>query len=241
MKSLDIIRKLGVNITDFYLVFSACLGSVYVTQSRFEQTITRGRQFKLNFKDCLIEFEDGDSYPMQYLGATNKDNIWNWGWNEKTEFSKDVFDFANQIKDFGEVHFADYAKLSTFKMNRDNFAHDLSSTICSMFGNSCFCEGKGENASLFVSVRDLPNEIFAPVTAKEFAQITMHALKLHKANHRLFVEAFLHWNNITYKYIDDVLIANFDLKTEVTFVKTDSDYAIKTIKVENPKNAELPS
>ncbi len=238
MKGLDVIRKLRVNIKDFYLVFSACLGSVYTTQSRFEQTVLKGRKFRLNLKESFLEFEDGEKLNIQYLGSSNKEGIWMWGWNEKTELPSNLFDFANQIKDFGEVHFTDYLKNAAFKMNKENFAQDLTSTVCAMFGNTCFLEGKGENGSLYVSVEGLPNEIFQPVSEKDFAQITMHALKNHKVNHRLFVEAFLSWNDINYSYKDEILFAEFENQVEIEFIKTEKDYNIKSIKVANPKPKE---
>ncbi|MFI3329511.1 MAG: hypothetical protein R3Y05_03355 [bacterium] len=234
MKGLDIIRKLGVDPKDFYLVYSACLGSIYAIQSRFEKDILKGRKFKLNFPECELEFEDNEKYKIQYLGATNNEDIWMWGWNDKTDFPNELFDFTNQIKDFGEVYFADYARTAHFKMNKENFSNDLASTICAMFGGRCSLQAKSERGTLFVAVENVSPEIFSAIESKVFAQITMFALKNNKVNHRLFIEAFLLWNGIDYKIQNTTIVAEFDTKVEFHLIKGENDLVLEKIKIEKP-------
>ncbi len=243
MKCLDVIRQLKVNVADFYLVFSACLGQIYVRQSRIEKELFEGKKFKFDFNKCLLEFEDSnDTYNIQYLGAANnKDDIWAWGWNEKTNFPKELFDFANQIKDFGEVHFAEYAKAPHLKMQAKTFTRDLGSTVCAMFGNYGFCSASNGDSTFCVALTNLPEHIFKQVDSQTFIQITMHSLKNHKVNHRLFVEAFLLANDIKYNYEQESLIAHFDEKLEIKFKKTEKDYDLHSITVIKPKEEDLVS
>ncbi len=234
MKGMEVIRKLRIDFRDFPSIYSACLGRVFLIQSRMEKNYLKQKEFKLNFKDANIILDEV-VYDIQYMGCEAQDNIWIWGWDEPNKPEGNVFDFTEQIKDFGEVYFADYAKVGKFKMLKENFGRDLASTICALY-NYCSHSVKTPNGILYLALTNAPKSIFEDVDLKSFIEVTNHCAKNIKMNHKLFVEGFLSFFDIEYFFDGDILKTNIERNIEIKFALVDNEYKMLELKVEGKES-----
>lgn len=235
MKGMEVIRKLKIDFRDFESIYSACLGRVFLAQSRFERDVVKKRDFKLNLNEGTVSFED-EVYTVQYLGCESNDNIWVWGWDETKRPNEDVFEFTEQIKDFGEVYFAEYAKIGKFQIKKENFARDLTSTISAMFGNYVSHGAKTPHGLIYFAVSNLPADLFEVLDLKSFVDIVAHCAKTMKINHKIFIEGFLSFFDIDYRYEGDVLFTELERKIEIEFTLVESQYKMSKLKVEGKEN-----
>jgi len=77
----------------------------------------------------------------------------------------------------------------------------------------------GSTFTIFVTFDGVDERVFAPINAKDFADIVVNSIQQFPLNHKLFVESFLSWNKNEYKWKENTLIADFEnsQKLEIDF------------------------
>ncbi len=229
MKYIEILRKLRVDVRNFSAVYSATIGRSFALQARFEKKLREVEKFSLSLNDLTMKLGD-NSYAIQYLGFETIEDIWVWGWHEKTELPKELFDFCELIKDFSEVHFMDYAKNTNYKIIDKEFAKNLTATICSMFDDYISHPIPMEKGKMYLAV--VPSDdMLGKCSMHEFLSITTHCLKNLKVHDRLVVEGFLLWNEVEYEKTDDTIIAKFEKDVVITFGKVEEVERVLNIQV----------
>ena len=83
---------------------------------------------------------------------------------------------------------------------------------------NCYYRGPHSDGAIFVAFDGVDERVFAPINAKDFADIVVRCIQQFSLNHKLFVESFLSWNKNKYEWKENTLIANFkDSKLEIDF------------------------
>lgn len=229
MKNIDIARKFKIDFRDLASLHSVCLGRTYVVQSRLEKISTSSPKSRVELNNCSIYFED-NKYDIQLLGFQNLQKVWIWGWNETTDLPEELFNFANQIKDFSEVYFVDYARRTNYVPNEEGFIRDMTATMCSLFDDYVSIRVPAEKGGLYLAVR-ATEELLAKADLETFIGISNHCVKNVKMNHRLFFEGFLLWNETPYEYDGNAIIAKFDRDVRIEFEVKDKVFYAKRLEI----------
>ena len=82
-------------------------------------------------------------------------------------------------------------------------------------------------------------EVFKPIDLLKFVSITGQCVQNFTVNHKIFVEAFLQWNQTKYTWDGDTIIADFSQKLYIVFEKVEDLYRIIEIKTKQMENFHL--
>lgn len=110
--------------------------------------------------------------------------------------------------------------------------HKLS-IICAALNdnNVCYYCGPHQGGAIFVEFYNVLVEVFHPISAKSFLDITTQAIQQFAVEHKIFVTSFLFQNQTPYKWAGDNLIATFKdgQALKISFERIDGHWRIKEI------------
>ena len=167
----------------------------------------------------IISFGE-DEYPLQFLGSeANSSNTWLWAWENISEFDDKIISLAREIKAKGEKLNLEALTTAEINISDELNGHTLSIVACGLADkNYCYYRGPHSGGAIFVAFDGVDERVFAPINAKDFANIVVNSIQQFPLNHKLFVESFLEWNKAKYEWKENTLIANFkDSKLEIDF------------------------
>ena len=117
--------------------------------------------------------------------------------------------------------------------------HNLSIVACGLADkNYCYYRGPHSGGAIFVAFDGVDERVFAPINAKDFADIVVNSIQQFPLNHKLFIESFLDWNKNKYKWQENIIIADFgkDGELEIEFEKVGDNFRIKNINLNSSYN-----
>ena len=126
---------------------------------------------------------------------------------------------AREIKAKGEKLNLEALTTAEINISDELNGHTLSIVACGLADkNYCYYRGPHSGGAIFVAFDGVDERVFAPINAKDFANIVVNSIQQFPLNHKLFVESFLEWNKAKYEWKENTLIANFkDSKLEIDF------------------------
>lgn len=221
-----------INKSSYFEVFSACLGKVLANQSACSDIVVKGREWNVDFTKGIISF-GSDSYPIQLIGSeSSSSNTWLWGWANKSQLLESVLVEAKRLKQLGEAYSLEVLTVPQFDISDSYNGHKLS-IICSALNenNVCYYRGPHQGGAIFLEFYGVPEEVFAPVSAKAFIDITSQAIQQFSIDHRIFITSFLFQNGTSYEWSGDTLIAHFNngKNINISFEKADQFWRISNI------------
>ena len=81
--------------SNWFQVFSACLGKVMTIQDACAEQVVKGQGWNVDFSAGTLSF-GRDSYPLQFIGSeANSDNTWLWGWKNVNGFDERLLRLTN--------------------------------------------------------------------------------------------------------------------------------------------------
>ena len=110
--------------------------------------------------------------------------------------------------------------------------HILSIVACGLADKKyCYYRGPHSGGAIFVAFDGVDERVFAPINAKDFADIVVNSIQQFSLNHKLFVESFLEWNKTKYKWQGNLIIADFekDGELKIEFEKIENGFRIVNI------------
>lgn len=229
MKFLEVVESLKVNVEDFAQVNAICLGRAYAVQSAFDAKVLSNKSVKVNFKKLSIAI-DTNEYKIQCLGSKTLNNKWVWAWAEDTSSIPALFSFANQIKEFGEKHEALYAKTPYYDEPHNEFCRCLMSVTTAIL-DTCYVQCNNDKGIMYLAVTDAPSDIYDVVNAKQFAQITKHALDHFPIDHKLFIEGFCLFYDIAYTIEDDKIMVVLEKDILIELNKEADSFKVKNLRI----------
>jgi len=223
---------MSIDKSSYFEVFSACLGKVLANQSACSDIVVKGRKWNVDFTKEIISF-GSDTYPIQFIGSeSSSSNTWLWGWANKSQLSESVLIEAKRINQLGEAYGLEALTVPQFELSDSFNGHSLS-IICSALNenNVCYYCGPHQGGAIFVEFYDVPDEVFHPVSAKTFIDITSQAIQQFSVDHRIFITSFLFQNGTSYEWSGDTLIAHFNKgeNINISFERVDDFWRISNI------------
>ena len=201
-------------------VFSANLGKIMAIQTACAKYVVKNRDWNVDFDRGIISFGE-EEYPLQFLGSeSNSSNTWLWAWENINGFDENIISLAREIKAKGEKLNLEALTTAEIDISDELNGHTLSIVACGLADkNYCYYRGPHSGGAIFVAFDGADERVFAPINAKDFADIVVNSIQQFPLNHKLFVESFLEWNKTKYKWKENTFIADFENseKLEVDF------------------------
>ena len=201
-------------------IFSANLGKIMAIQIACAEYVVKNRDWNIDFDRGIISFGK-DEYPLQFLGSeATSSNTWLWAWENISEFDDKIISLAREIKAKGEKLNLEALTTAEINISDELNGHTLSIVACSLADkNYCYYRDPYSDGAIFVAFDGVDERVFAPINAKDFADIVVNSIQQFPLNHKLFVESFLEWNKTKYKWNKNTLIADFEnsQKLEIDF------------------------
>ena len=204
----------------WYEIFSANLGKIMAIQIACAEYVVKNRDWNVDFDRGIISFGN-DEYPLQFLGSeATSSNTWLWAWENINEFDDKIISLAREIKAKGEKLNLEALTTAEIDISDELNGHTLSIVACGLADkNYCYYYGPHSGGAILVAFDGVDERVFAPINAKDFADIVVRCIQQFPLNHKLFVESFLEWNKTKYKWKENTLIADFEnsQKLEIDF------------------------
>ena len=201
-------------------VFSANLGKIMAIQIACAEYVVKNRDWNVDFDRGIISFGN-DEYPLQFLGSeANSSNTWLWAWENISEFDDKIISLAREIKAKGEKLNLEALTTAEINISDELNGHTLSIVACSLADkNYCYYRDPYSDGAIFVAFDGVDERVFAPINAKDFADIVVNSIQQFPLNHKLFIESFLSWNKTKCEWKKNTLIADFEnsQKLEIDF------------------------
>ena len=213
-------------------IFSANLGKIMAIQIACAEYVVKNRDWNIDFDRGIISFGK-DEYPLQFLGSeATSSNTWLWAWENISEFDDKIISLAREIKAKGEKLNLEALTTAEINISDELNGHTLSIVACGLADkNYCYYRDPYSDGAIFVAFDGVDERVFAPINAKDFADIVVNSIQQFPLNHKLFVESFLEWNKTKYKWQGNLIIADFekDGELKIEFEKIENSFRIKNI------------
>ena len=213
-------------------MFSANLGKIMAIQTACAKYVVKNRDWNVNFDRGIISFGN-DEYPLQFLGSeANSSNTWLWAWENINGFDENIISLAREIKAKGEKLNLEALTTAEIEITDELNGHILSIVACGLANKKyCYYRGPHSGGAIFVAFDGVDERVFAPINAKDFADIVVNSIQQFPLNHKLFVESFLEWNKTKYKWQGNLIIADFkkDGELKIEFEKIENGFRIVNI------------
>ena len=201
-------------------IFSANLGKIMAIQIACAEYVVKNRDWNIDFDRGIISFGK-DEYPLQFLGSeATSSNTWLWAWENISEFDDKIISLAREIKAKGEKLNLEALTTAEINISDELNGHTLSIVACSLADkNYCYYRDPYSDGAIFVAFDGVDERVFAPINAKDFADIVVNSIQQFPLNHKLFIESFLSWNKTKCEWKTNTLIADFEnsQKLEIDF------------------------
>lgn len=234
-----------INKSDYVEVFSAILGKMMAAQRRVEEYIEKDQGWEYDFAEGTLSFGE-DVYPVQFIGKEK--DVWKWAREENHKaFNKCVFGLVNEAYALGEEWKFELLTSPQLEIEDDCNGDHISALCCGISkDNYVYYCVQPEEEYIFLGIGNAPEEVYAPVDRNEFKKIVARGIEAYTIDHKIFLEAFLEWNNTPYEWNGDNVIAHFDKDLVFVFEEDEGDYCITSIKTAIPMNRndylrELPN
>jgi hypothetical protein len=216
-----------IDMNNWFQVFSACLGKMMAIQNACSKYVVRNQNWNVDFKKGIIAFGN-DEYPIQFIGSeATSSNSWLWGWENINNFQDSMIELTNSIKEIGKKWNLEPLITAEFELTDVFNGHNLSIVTCGLKDNYCYYRGAHKGGAIFVAFSDVPASVFEPVDLQQFVNITMQCIQQWNVDHKVFIESFLLWNGINYKWSENNLIASFKSDLIVEYEQVDGVFRIK--------------
>ena len=213
-------------------IFSANLGKIMAIQTACAKYVVKNRNWNVDFDRGIISFGN-DEYPLQFLGSeANSSNTWLWAWENINGFDENIISLAREIKAKGEKLNLEALTTAEIEITDELNGHILSIVACGLADKKyCYYRGPHSGGAIFVAFDGVDERVFAPINAKDFADIVVNSIQQFPLNHKLFVESFLEWNKTKYKWQGNLIIADFkkDGELKIEFEKIENGFRIVNI------------
>ena len=213
-------------------VFSANLGKIMAIQTACAKYVVKNRDWNVDFDKGIIAFGN-DEYPLQFLGSeATSSNTWLWAWENINGFDENIISLAREIKAKGEKLNLEALTTAEIEITDELNGHILSIVACGLADKKyCYYRGPHSGGAIFVAFDGVDERVFAPINAKDFADIVVNSIQQFPLNHKLFVESFLEWNKTKYKWQGNLIIADFkkDGELKIEFEKIENGFRIVNI------------
>lgn len=219
-----------LNKSDWFEVYSACLGRGMVVQNACSALVVKNRDWNADLREGVISFGN-DKYPLEFIGSESLSaNTWLWAWENINGFPENILTFANETKEKAHLWQLEPLMTESFELTDTFNGHSLSTVACGISNkNLCYYKGPHSNGAVLLAFSNVPSAVFASVDALKFINITMECIERHIIDHKIFVESFLIWNGTAYEWEENNIVAHFEQKLLIKFEQIDTGLRISNM------------
>ncbi len=216
MKEFSYLDK--INKSDWIEVLSATFGQASIIQKRVGELVVKDRDWSVDFNRAVIAFGE-DEFSAQFLGSeSSEDMTWLWAWENINNFSENLVEIANSIHQKGIEWGLDAFSNANCAIDEEHNAHMFASAVIGLTKDKAYYSGPHAHGVALIIIEDLPKEIFEPAGILEFVHTLMYCTKAGTFSHKILLEAMLEWNNTSYYWEENTVIADFKSKNPVRFI-----------------------
>jgi len=231
-ENLEKIEK-GMSYQD---MLALCIGKAFANQQNFQEYLGPYNRWDTDVTKGKLYIDD-KTFDVEYIGTTSKKDM-HWFTAEQEQVIPDEgVQMMMEIKEFLKEEEVPEFYFPTAKLTEEVNEHNLGMIFCMLADkNVCYFNGSGE-VSIVMFVKNLPEEIFKPVSAERFARIAMQIVSNYNLNAQDMIQSFLIENENEYLEENNKIIAFFENDTEIEFQFEEG----KLLRIEGnlkPKNSE---
>lgn len=225
-----------VDKSNWFQVFSACLGKVTTIQEACSEQVVKGQNWYVDFQTQRLSFGK-DSYPVQFIGSESSlSNTWKWGWDNINGFDDNLLKLTKECASLGKLWGLEPLSIADFELDDTFNGHNLSIVACGISKNNyCYYRGPHSNGAAFMGFSGVPDSVFAPADLHKFISIAMRCIQQFRVEHRIFIESYLLWNGTKYEWDNQTIIAHFNQDLYIQFEKADEFLRISSMKTDPAK------
>lgn len=225
MLRTETLNLLNSNNIDFKNIFSICIGKSFLYQSRFIDYLGNYERWNTDVKEGVLTL-DNRLFNVEYIGTTSvSDNYWYSSELESVIPDEYVNLMINTRKIMESLNLHQFTE---GKMELNNYVtgYNLSMIYIAFapFNVAYFC-GSG-NASIYMFVKNLPDEIFRKMNSIEFSNCVMEIISAFDVNHKLMIKALLIENQIEYIDNQSNIVVKFNDSSIFTVEFNENDLLI---------------
>ena len=193
----------------FRNIFSICIGKTFLFQKRFINSLEKYNSWSTSVKEGILKLDD-KIFNVEYIGTTGDDDPY-WYSAEMEKVIPDQFTnlIVSSKKNMEVLNFSKLTEKQIFVVDFIN-GYNLSMIYIAFapLNVAYFC-GSG-NPSIYMFVKNLPDNIFEKIKPEEFATTIMSIISSFDVNHKLLVKALLIENDIDFVDNNDNIVAKFN-------------------------------
>lgn len=203
-KTLELLSK----NKDFKSIFSICIGKSWLYQNRFKEYLGKYGSWDTNVKEGVLKLDDKE-FSVEYIGTTsNSDNYW-YSAELENVIPDNYIDLMMNTRKIMESFSIPFLTEGKILIDREVNAFNLSMIYIAFApqNTTYFC-GSG-NTSIYMFVKNLPNDIFRKIEAREFVAHVPEILSDFDVDHKLMIQSLLSENDIEYQMDEKSIVATF--------------------------------
>lgn len=227
MLKKETINLLKIDQANFKEIFSICIGKTFLYQKRFIDYIGKYNFWNTDIQKGILEL-DNKVFDVEYIGTTSmSDDYWYSSELERVIPDQGVNMMINIRKMMQSLNIKDLTQGKILLQNDIN-GYNLSMIYVAFAPeNVAYFNGSGDT-SIYMFVKNLPNDIFQKMNSVEFSNIIMEITSTFNINNKLMVEALLIENEIEYTIEGNDIIAKFNENSILT-VKFNENNTLKSV------------
>lgn len=154
------------------------------------------------------------------------------GWDNINGLDDSLLQLANEVKMWGEKWDVGAFTTSDLMLSKVITGHNMAILACGLSQyNYCYYRGPHDGGTVMLAFSGVPEEVFQPLDMKKFVSVIVHCLDQFLMDHKIFIEAFLHWNQTLYKWEGQTIEAEFEQKLIIDFEAVDDSLQISELKM----------
>lgn len=167
-------------------------GVALIRQKRFGELIKKSPRWDVDFGKGTISFGEYE-FPVGFLGSeSDSANTWLWGWVNVNDFPEALVADSEAFYEHCIMMGMDQIKEAELDMTELINGHALASmAVVANTDRMCYYRAPYEGGAAFLLVKDVPDSIFAAISAAEAATAVSESISAFPLRHFFLVEGVM--------------------------------------------------
>ena len=215
MKKLSVLNcPIDFDKTNFLHLLSLSAGYCLDCQNRMGELVIGDNGWSVDVENGTISFGEENVYQSGIIGSESDiSGTWLWGW-ANTESGLPEMTFAPSRRALRKLPDMEEFKNGSFILDELRTGHNLAMVCCGVSDrNDGYYRCPYSDGALFVTVEDLPDEVFAPVATDVLFRQYLEILSSFYCDHMLLAAGYLYQNGYGFTISGNTLAARLGNNT----------------------------
>ncbi len=208
MKKSILSTPIDFDKSDFLSLLSLSAGYSIATQIKMGELVIGGSGWNVDIKNGTIKFGEKVVSSGVLGSESEQSDTWLWSWaNTESGLpeiasapSRRAKKLLSQCEEFSNPK---------FMLDELHSGHNLSVVCCGVNeDNLCYYRCHYNGGAVFVTVKNLPEEVFAPLPVQEFLKQYLDILSTLYCDHKLLCAGFLHQSGYRFEVRESTIYAD---------------------------------